>query len=506
MPPPQHVPEKPVPAIIQKETLGSTEKDIITACLIGEAGGEGAGGMQAVMNVIANRAHGDPHKFAQECLKPYQFSMFNDATVKKTVKLGDIVAKARKHPKWNEALALVKQAATKKLEDVTGGATHYHTPAVNPSWNTQLQQVATIGNHLFYKQPTKKKGAWDSTTNSKADPRTVPTQDGGMPVEDDKGSVAADEVQPESLVGPSEKRKLKYRPKEGPQIQVNTEPGNFPDIPYMNVGASKKQASEYDRNYSTMGDTQTSPYPKQDTVPVGSADLVGINANMDELEGQPMKQKKLKRLPERAEMIVVRNTPLSKKQAQEIEEYLPPAHLDVPVKIIPLEKFLSLNPNDEFASDSTRILPQNKNLRPALRLNDGKVAWGDGLNQHFRVMESLAYAEKEKYVGSSLDELLNDVEKRMVGTGFYDPKTKIYLSRKASNLRKAMIKPVDVDLPPDVTFEQLWGFLDDHYPLKYLIEAIDGGARVYTDEKGVQGLKNLIANFWEVAKTPSIPD
>jgi len=151
------LPPPPLPgaqgSIHRKNTsISSVERQIVAACLIGEAGGEGTKGMQAVMNVIANRAGGDPSKFAAICLKPYQFSMFNSATVSRKEKLGNIVAKMAKHNRWGEALGIVDQAASGTLKDDTKGAKYYHAPSVSPRskpWRN-LQPVTKIGSHQFY--------------------------------------------------------------------------------------------------------------------------------------------------------------------------------------------------------------------------------------------------------------------------------------------------------------------------------------------------------------------
>jgi len=39
--------------------------------------------------------------------------------------------------------------------ELTDGATHYHTKAVNPSWARRFPRTATIGFHYFYRQPTR---------------------------------------------------------------------------------------------------------------------------------------------------------------------------------------------------------------------------------------------------------------------------------------------------------------------------------------------------------------
>ncbi len=39
--------------------------------------------------------------------------------------------------------------------DLTDGATHYHTKAVNPRWARQFPRTTTIGVHHFYRMPTR---------------------------------------------------------------------------------------------------------------------------------------------------------------------------------------------------------------------------------------------------------------------------------------------------------------------------------------------------------------
>ncbi|EAQ05847.1 MULTISPECIES: cell wall hydrolase [Yoonia] len=39
--------------------------------------------------------------------------------------------------------------------DLTGGATHFHTRAVNPSWSRSFTRTTTIGAHHFYREPVR---------------------------------------------------------------------------------------------------------------------------------------------------------------------------------------------------------------------------------------------------------------------------------------------------------------------------------------------------------------
>lgn len=155
----------PPPPIVQKAEVKITNLDILAATLIGEAGGEGAEGMHAVMNVIMNRVKGsnDPVRRAVAVvLKPKQFSMFNSYTIGNE-KIENIIFKFKQHPKWKLAEEIALKGLSGKLEDITNGATHYHVTKgkskVTPKWshpsiggkNSQAVVTNTIGAHTFLK-------------------------------------------------------------------------------------------------------------------------------------------------------------------------------------------------------------------------------------------------------------------------------------------------------------------------------------------------------------------
>jgi spore germination cell wall hydrolase CwlJ-like protein len=52
---------------------------------------------------------------------------------------------------YRRCLKIARQVISRKIKDVSGGATHYHTKQVKPSWRKKLLHVASLGNHLFYK-------------------------------------------------------------------------------------------------------------------------------------------------------------------------------------------------------------------------------------------------------------------------------------------------------------------------------------------------------------------
>lgn len=151
--------DAPPPAIVQQEPAKPSnvlskqqimDAYIVAATLWLEARGEGEQGMQAVMNVIMNRAGGDFSKTRSVVLKPKQFSCWNGVSnpAKETVEL------SKSHGKeapFKTAVKLVDQAMKGRLEDITNGATHYFNPKqVKPSWAKTMKFKARIGNHDFY--------------------------------------------------------------------------------------------------------------------------------------------------------------------------------------------------------------------------------------------------------------------------------------------------------------------------------------------------------------------
>ena len=132
-------------------TNSVTPANIIAATLIGEAGGEGKNGMQAVLNVIMKRSKNDFEKASGVCLARKQFSMWNGVKDK-----SKIISKNSHHPKWKEALELVEQAKKGTLQDITKGASSYYAhKKVTPYWASSMDETVVIGNHTFMKPYVK---------------------------------------------------------------------------------------------------------------------------------------------------------------------------------------------------------------------------------------------------------------------------------------------------------------------------------------------------------------
>tara|TARA_R110002020_G_scaffold284030_1_gene499656 strand:+ start:584 stop:1015 length:432 start_codon:yes stop_codon:yes gene_type:complete len=121
---------------------GITLEEYIAATLILEAGGEyDRGAMQAVYEVILNRAAKRRLTAQEVCLQRRQFSCWNSG------RIDALLGKAKRHPRWHEALIIVNSAPT----NYTGGADHYHADYCNPYWASSMQRTIKIGRHIFYK-------------------------------------------------------------------------------------------------------------------------------------------------------------------------------------------------------------------------------------------------------------------------------------------------------------------------------------------------------------------
>lgn len=115
----------------------------------GEARGEPEGGMQAVLNVMANRKNDPrfPRSLVGVAKQPFQFSAYNDGNPNK--KKLELVAET--NPEYRRAKRLAAWAQIGLLKDITGGATYFHSNSIErPAFLKDAEVSAVIGNHIFY--------------------------------------------------------------------------------------------------------------------------------------------------------------------------------------------------------------------------------------------------------------------------------------------------------------------------------------------------------------------
>lgn len=107
-----------------------------------EARGESLDGQVAVAMVTMNRASWQTSRVCQVVYEKNQFSWTNRV---KNHSPQEPIA-------WARAKRIANRVIAGHHDDITNGATHFHTNAVRPSWRNSLKRTATIGQHIFYVQ------------------------------------------------------------------------------------------------------------------------------------------------------------------------------------------------------------------------------------------------------------------------------------------------------------------------------------------------------------------
>lgn len=163
----------------QQGLVGSYESHrCLEKTLHSEAIGEPVEGIIAVLHVVQNRLkHKDyPETYCKVVLQPKQFSWFNKLNSKYNNQIPLELIKAPLEGSLTEKEELVKgisyQAAVERLgaseiaytspriklttelkkvldsKDVL----YYHSVSVKPTWSKRMQEVAQVGQHVFYKK------------------------------------------------------------------------------------------------------------------------------------------------------------------------------------------------------------------------------------------------------------------------------------------------------------------------------------------------------------------
>ena len=142
--------------------LKLTDAQLLALTIYGEARGESAEGKIAVGSVIIERVHHrkwDGQTIKEVCLKPWQFSCFNE----RDPNYGKILNIAEQ---WDEAMAtnkalnecfgiavgLLTGDIDRTPEIAAAHCCQYATDvgAENVTWDDDMKVVARIGNHIFF--------------------------------------------------------------------------------------------------------------------------------------------------------------------------------------------------------------------------------------------------------------------------------------------------------------------------------------------------------------------
>jgi len=132
---------------------GGANWQCLSEALYFEARGESVRGMFAVGEVIMNRVDSDNYPdtlcnvINQGTGRKYacQFTYTCDGKP-------ETIGEPRSWDRVGKVARILIDGAPRVL---TGGATHYHTKAVNPSWAQRYPRTAEIGFHYFYRQPVR---------------------------------------------------------------------------------------------------------------------------------------------------------------------------------------------------------------------------------------------------------------------------------------------------------------------------------------------------------------
>ncbi len=127
----------------------SRDLECLTQAVYYEARGEGRAGMQAVAQVVLNRARHSafPNTVCGVVFQGAgrrtgcQFSFTCDGSMRRPIN----------RAAWSRARDVASSALSGQVYAPVGTATHFHTTAVSPVWRHSLVQVNRVGSHVFYR-------------------------------------------------------------------------------------------------------------------------------------------------------------------------------------------------------------------------------------------------------------------------------------------------------------------------------------------------------------------
>ena len=126
-----------------------TAVDCLTAAVYYEAGGESDEGQRAVAQVVLNRVR-HPAFPQTVCGVVYQGSELSTGC-QFTFACDGSLTRQPNPSGWARARRVAEGALEGRVEPAVGMATHYHANWVVPYWAPNLDKIAALGNHVFYR-------------------------------------------------------------------------------------------------------------------------------------------------------------------------------------------------------------------------------------------------------------------------------------------------------------------------------------------------------------------
>jgi spore germination cell wall hydrolase CwlJ-like protein len=127
----------------------SRDLDCLTQAVYYEARGEGRAGMQAVAQVVLNRARHGAFP-SSVCGVVYQGAA-RSTGCQFSFTCNGAMRRGVNQSAWRRAHDVASAALSGQVYAPVGNATHFHTTAVSPRWRHSLVPVGQVGSHLFYR-------------------------------------------------------------------------------------------------------------------------------------------------------------------------------------------------------------------------------------------------------------------------------------------------------------------------------------------------------------------
>jgi hypothetical protein len=122
----------------------------LTAAIYYEAANEPDEGQRGVAQVVLNRVR-HPAYPNTVCDVVYQGTERGDLLCQFSFACDGSMQRIPARESWARASRVARAALAGSVFAPVGNATHYHTHAVNPSWNQSMTRAAFVGNHVFFR-------------------------------------------------------------------------------------------------------------------------------------------------------------------------------------------------------------------------------------------------------------------------------------------------------------------------------------------------------------------
>ncbi|MEZ5996513.1 MAG: cell wall hydrolase [Hyphomonadaceae bacterium] len=146
------------PAVPAEPQIDAHQHGCLSQAIYYEARGESQRGQAAVAEVIMNRVRSGRYPNSI-CAVVYQGSERSTGCQFTFTCDGSLAHRPRGRA-WDRAQRVATAVMLGYNRPVTQGATHYHTHAVNPVWNSGLVETTSIGSHVFYRLPNRAERAY----------------------------------------------------------------------------------------------------------------------------------------------------------------------------------------------------------------------------------------------------------------------------------------------------------------------------------------------------------